>query len=50
VFVALAIIFAIVWVVAFILVKVSSVAIHVLLALALVSVVAHLFRHGRKRA
>ena len=48
-FIALAIIFGIVWVFAFALVEVSSAVIHILLALALLSLVAHLFRHGRKR-
>lgn len=47
-FILLAIILGIAWVVGFTVMKVSSLAIHVLLAVALASVVVHLFRRGAK--
>jgi len=46
-FIALAIILAIAWVLGFTVMKVSSFAIHVLLALALVSVIVHFVRRPR---
>jgi hypothetical protein len=46
-FVVLAIILALAWILGFTVLHVSSVAIHLLLLLAIVSVVAHLFR-GRR--
>jgi len=45
-FIALAILLALAWVLGFTVVKVSSVAIHLLLLFALVSLVAHFFRRG----
>ena len=45
----LAVLFALDWVLGFTVMKVSSVAIHILLVVALVSIVAHLFR-GRARS
>lgn len=47
-FILLAIILGIAWVVGFTVMKVSSLAIHVLLAVALASVVVHLIRRGAK--
>jgi len=47
-FVVLAVILAIAWVLGFTVMKVSSVAIHVLLALALVSAILHFVRRGSK--
>jgi hypothetical protein len=47
-FVVLAIILAVVWALGFTVMKVSSVAIHVLLALALVSAIMHFIRRGTK--
>jgi Family of unknown function (DUF5670) len=46
-FVALAVLLALAWVLGFTVLHVSSAAIHVLILLAIVSVVAHLFR-GRR--
>jgi uncharacterized protein DUF5670 len=45
-FIALAVLLALAWVLGFTVVKVGSVAIHLLLLLALVSLVAHFFRRG----
>jgi hypothetical protein len=45
----LAVLLALGWVLGFTVMKVSSVAIHILLVVALVSIVAHLFR-GRARS
>lgn len=47
-FVVLAIILAIAWALGFTVMKVSSVAIHLLLALALVSAILHFVRRGSK--
>jgi hypothetical protein len=47
-FVVVAIILAIAWVLGFTVMKVSSVAIHLLLALALVSAILHFVRRGSK--
>jgi len=46
-FIALAVILAVAWVLGFTVMHVSSFAIHILILLAIVSVVAHLFR-GRR--
>ncbi len=46
-FIALAVILALAWVLGFTVMHVSSFAIHILILLAIVSVVAHLFR-GRR--
>jgi Family of unknown function (DUF5670) len=48
-FILLAIILAVAWVLGFTVMKVSSLAIHILLALALASVVIHLFRRASNR-
>ena len=47
-FVVLAIVLAIAWALGFAVMKVSSVAIHILLALALVSAIMHFVRRGSK--
>jgi uncharacterized protein DUF5670 len=47
-FVVVAIILAIAWVLGFTVMKVSSVAIHLLLALAVVSAILHFVRRGSK--
>jgi hypothetical protein len=47
--VLVAILLAMAWIIGLAVVKVSSLAIHILLALALVSVVAHLFRWRGRR-
>ena len=44
--IALAIILAVAWILGFSIMKVSSVAIHLLLLLAVVSLIAHFFRRG----
>jgi hypothetical protein len=45
-FIALAVLLALAWVLGFTVLKVSSFAIHVLILLAVVSLVAHFFRRG----
>jgi hypothetical protein len=47
-FIVLAIILGLAWVLGFTVMKVSSLAIHILLVVALASVVVHLLRRGRK--
>ena len=47
-FIAVAILLAIAWVIGFTVMKVSSVAFHILLALAIVSVIMHFVRRGSK--
>jgi hypothetical protein len=49
-FILLAIILAVAWVLGFTVMKVSSLAIHILLALALASVVIHLFRRASNKS
>jgi hypothetical protein len=49
-FILLAIILAVAWLLGFTVMKVSSLAIHILLALALASVVIHLFRRGSNKS
>jgi hypothetical protein len=46
-FIALAILLAIAWILGFTVMKVSSVAIHLLILFAVVSLIAHFFRPGR---
>jgi hypothetical protein len=48
--IALAVLLALAWVLGFTVMKVSSVAIHILVVLALVSLVAHFVRRGRSTA
>jgi hypothetical protein len=48
--IALAVLLALAWVFGFAVMKISSVAIHVLVVLALVSLVAHFFRRGASTA
>jgi hypothetical protein len=45
-FIALALLLAIAWILGFTVMKVSTIAIHLLLLFALVSLVAHFFRRG----
>lgn len=49
-FILLAVILAVAWILGFTVMKVSSLAIHILLAVALASVVVHLLRRGRRSA
>ena len=49
-FIAVAILLAIAWVLGFTVMKVSSVAIHLLILFAVVSLVAHFFRRGHSTA
>jgi Family of unknown function (DUF5670) len=46
-FIVLAIILALGWILGFAVMKVSSVAIHILLVVAVVSIVLHMFRRGK---
>lgn len=48
--IALAILLAVAWILGFTVMKVSSVAIHVLIVLAVVSLIAHFFRRGASTA
>ena len=49
-FILLAIILALAWILGFTVMKVSSLAIHILLAFALASVVIHLFRRASSKS
>jgi hypothetical protein len=49
-FIALAILLAVAWILGFTVMKVSSVAIHLLILFAVVSLVAHFFRRGASTA
>jgi hypothetical protein len=49
-FILLAVVLAVAWILGFTVMKVSSLAIHILLAVALASVVVHLLRRGRRSA